>query len=588
LIDVFTFDENGMKKVAEAVTRLHVQTEHITGVVARIERYAAGIPTQSSKPQVRTGITGTTPDEQTYPTNESSCLFPFHVYDLDFDVTATDDDCIPPTNREWTGVYHIGRTIDGSYLPEGTPILFVEIPTSTGKRFWILPAVEPPDVANEPLWFIVRESFNPYAKNQKAALAFYNAATDTWEDDASDPVGIYFLHDDGGTNCGLVDELVWAHPRPFDATNNPDGKQFDLVAEHGLKRKGKVNLGDVACGDNGNLEVWRDSTLIDCAGEKLTPEFLLPFCNTGLGYHRKLYGPQTAASAAVQDELWAEFDGYNWYIVRDVKSHIAVADVDDAFCGNSSLGVSAIRYRDWQPTCITTDANIADVDNSIHRLTGAAGSRVQLLWNEESANNKAQVWSVIQAEHTTENVLVAIENVPQSECPDKQYRRENVTVMKSDACPIPDPVVFLEYERQDFVKQMRYSPANCSFYQLQASACWPKGTIDFYEEERLNLGEQLTVATGVNEFSTGEPLLDTCGLQVNVVIICSLNPVTPGPQPAAIDFIKRPAVEDIRDEPDGLHADVADHFLLCVNPPVDELIVPYTDCPDEGGNDDID
>ena len=587
MTEVFTFNESGMKKVAEAVTRLHVQTEHITGEVARIQRRVAGVPTQSSKPQVRTGITSTTPDEPTYPTNEKSCLFPFHVHDLNFDVANVDQDCVATTGREWTGVYHTGRTIDGSYLPEGTPILFVEIPNATGKQFWILPAVEPPDVANEARWFIVRESFNPYAKNQKAALAFYNTSSDTWEDDFSDPVGIYFLHDDGGTNCGLVDELVFAHPRPFDATHNPDGKQYDLVAEHGLKRKGKVNGGDVNCGAVGNLEVWRDPTLADCAGEKVTPEFLLPFCNTGLGYHRRLYGPQTAGSPAVQDELWAEWDGYNWYIVRDTKAHSAVADVDDAFCGDSLLGVSAIRYRDWQPSCLTDDPNIDDVDNSPHRLTGEAGSRVNLIWNEESVGNKATVWTVVQAEHTTENVLVAIENVAQSECPDKEYRRTNVTVMKSDACPIPDPVVFLEYERQDFVKQMRYAPGNCSFYEQQASACWPKGTINFYPEERLNLGESLTVATGVDKFSTGDPL-DTCGLQVNTVIICSLNPVTPGPQPPSIDFIKRPTIEDISDEIDGLHGDFAEHFVLCNNPPVDTLIVPYTDCDDEGGNEDID
>ena len=134
---------------------------------------------------------------------------------------------------------------------------------------------------------------------------------------------------------------------------------------------------------------------------------------------------------------------------------------------------------------------------------------------------------------------------------------------------------------------MRYAPGNCSLDEQHASACWAKGTINFCPEERLNLGESLTVATGVDKFSTGDPL-DTCGLQVNTVIICSLNPVTPGSQPPSIDFIKRQTVEDITDEVDGLHADFAEHFVLCNNPPVDTLIVPYTTCDDEGGNEDID
>ena len=111
--------------------------------------------------------------------------------------------------------------------------------------------------------------------------------------------------------------------------------------------------------------------------------------------------------------------------------------------------------------------------------------------------------------------------------------------------------------------------------------------IPVYQEEQLNQGEEITVSTGTTKFQTGGGS-PTCGLQVSTAIICSMAAVTPGPQPLSIDFIQEKNVEDVFDASDGLKMLRGDIWGLCSIAAVETEIVPYTDCADEGGNDDID
>jgi hypothetical protein len=125
-----TFDEQSRKKIATTVTRLKYQQQNIHKQLGHLTHRA-----DQNALQVRTAVTGTTPDVPVYPT--SGCQFPFTINDITFPDTLTDI-CDPTDKEEWT-VHHIGRTIDGSFIPENTEILYVEVQTPLGHRFWILP-----------------------------------------------------------------------------------------------------------------------------------------------------------------------------------------------------------------------------------------------------------------------------------------------------------------------------------------------------------------------------------------------------------------------------------------------------------------
>lgn len=130
-----SFDDQSMKKIASAVARLKAAQEN----THRQVRGLIGGPDQNAA-QVRTAITATTAAVPEYPT--SGCHLPFIIHDLDFDPTVTNS-CPDTDKRAWEDE-HTGRAIDGEYIEEGTEILFVDVPSPDGRRFWIFPAGSSP------------------------------------------------------------------------------------------------------------------------------------------------------------------------------------------------------------------------------------------------------------------------------------------------------------------------------------------------------------------------------------------------------------------------------------------------------------
>ena len=124
------FDESSAKKIASAVTRLKYQQENLHKQIRNLQSRA-----DQNAVQCRTGITAATAEHPTYPT--AGCQLPFRIYDLEFDDSVTGS-CPTTDKRAWTSE-ELGRTINGQYIPIDTEIVYVEVPTPDGKRFWIIP-----------------------------------------------------------------------------------------------------------------------------------------------------------------------------------------------------------------------------------------------------------------------------------------------------------------------------------------------------------------------------------------------------------------------------------------------------------------
>jgi len=136
--DITGFDKGSVKKIAAAVARLKYQSESIRARIRSVETRA-----DQNAVQVRTAITGATAATPDYPAG--GCQFPFHVYDIAFDAGVTGE-CPDTAKRErtkdgkLTNEAHVGRAIDGKYIPAGTEILYAEVPSPDGRHFWILPS----------------------------------------------------------------------------------------------------------------------------------------------------------------------------------------------------------------------------------------------------------------------------------------------------------------------------------------------------------------------------------------------------------------------------------------------------------------
>jgi len=225
-VSLNTFDDAAVRKIAHTVGRLKNTQIGLRRQIREMQtRY------EHTGMQMQTGVTASTTAQPNYP--PSGCTLPFATTDASFDDEAVGS-CPTFELLKW-GHEFIGRTTDGKYIPEGVPIMFVQIQTPKGRRFWIMGSSsipEDPSVAAPGRWLIAREHLQPGGISQ-AAFAVYNPATDLWFDDGSDPAGSQRIHDDAIQACLLSGEMVWCESRPQDDTNNPDGVG---VGYHELRR----------------------------------------------------------------------------------------------------------------------------------------------------------------------------------------------------------------------------------------------------------------------------------------------------------------------------------------------------------------
>lgn len=576
--DFNTFSDRGMKQIAAAVTRLKYQQQNLERQVRTIQTRA-----DQNAVQVRTAITGATDAIPVYPT--TGCHFPFTYYDLDFDSDAVNA-CPETDKREWA-VQESGRSIGGEYIPPDTEVLFVEIPTPEGRRFWIWPILEQVRCR----WLVAREHLKPGEQDKKAAFAVYDSDLDKWLDDGSDADGTLRIYDDVYHACVVKGEIVWCSPRPIDPVHNPDGLNWDVVESTGLMRRVKID-GDIACGATGTGTVWTNQTeaSADCSGEETDPELHLDICNAGLGFHRKLFGPDAEGTAAApQDYIYIGYDRNRtglWHPIRDVRPVHAIATSPQDFCQDSTVSVGSVIYKDWKgPDCAAANDNIDTVDNSDSRLAGETGDILTLRWAEDNADNPTLAWAIVQVTHKAQDIVEDVEDAAdQGQCPQLSRDRKTIVTMVSDACADPEGGTFLEFFPTAVTGNVYFDEGTCSFYAQPAFFCAPGQTV-LGPSEKLNNGARMSVINNVTKSSTTDSQtgnVDYCAISMQSVDICALTaPEVSANQPEDIVFSMKRVVEDVYDTADALMQSVANHATLCFDSPEEEVIVDYTDCPDD-------
>jgi len=225
-----TFDDDSVQRIGDAVQRLHSQINNLDDRLARTMRNNEG-------KTIRTGKTVANPAGGEYP--DEGCQF--YVQFQDWAFIEDDGLCEPLDRRPWEAKFVVARTLDESYVAEGTDVIIFKVPGKEGHRWWMIAMDEAAGAT------LVRVSpldhFHPTDEEIPAYLWKMDPQECEWKSTAeivliSDPDPV------NGTNCLTYRETQWARRRGscMGTYVNEKGEPvaapiYDLVGNHGLRRK---------------------------------------------------------------------------------------------------------------------------------------------------------------------------------------------------------------------------------------------------------------------------------------------------------------------------------------------------------------
>ena len=568
-----TFDARSMKRISSSVTRLENQYQNLLRRFAASEASNRG----DTKPQIRTAKTEANP-LATYPSQ--GCQLPFYVYDLPHDKQTGACPTISPERRQ-NAIYGVGRTLDGSYIPENQIVGVIEVNCPEGKRFWIIPAGGGTDTVGR--WLVARAHLQPGQQDIAAALMTYNPGTNKWEDDGSDPTGEHAIFDDGFMACVLIGEPVWCWPRPFHATHNPDGKKWDIVGEVGLLRRARC-LGDIACGATGQVRIYRNqdynTTQGDCRGVELTPNADITLCNDW-GYRRKLFGPNQQEPDKVVDEPMVQYDRgqKRWYPVRDERNHVISAVAAQDFCQSSTVSVNNAAYYDWKKPddCSSNDTTIDLVDD-IYGHAGESGDNIFAIWDEFTER-----YSLLGVAKKIQDVISDISVGSQNGCPTASYSKERIVMEKSAACGIPQGGGLFSFDTYLVGGPVFWDPQTCTLTQNNLSVCLPAPPT-FLGSQPVAQGTNIHVLSSLEKRQTVDQNgnQQSCEIVAYGHVICAFG-ASQEQEESSVAFEFEDVVEDIYYADDCIEAQHSRHAVLCREFPTISQVICVEDCPPEQG-----
>ena len=132
---MYYFDNKSIDEIATTVVRqkqtAHNLLERVSQLEAMIRSLSRGVSSRFAK--TTTGLT-----YSTYPTSGSQFVIEF----LDRGFSMGVNTAAATTDTEWNGRLEVARTLDGSFIEQGTIVEAIQIPDNQrpGGHWWILPA----------------------------------------------------------------------------------------------------------------------------------------------------------------------------------------------------------------------------------------------------------------------------------------------------------------------------------------------------------------------------------------------------------------------------------------------------------------
>ena len=277
----------------------------------------------SKSKQVRTGVTAVHPTNSslgTYPQSGSQFVVRMEWWEYP---NAVDVD--PDLERTLRSKYIVARTIDRSYLAEGTDVIVFKIPGKERARWWIIPT----SAALVLKWARPTTCWYPTQSSQGAELWDFDTSSEQMFD-TGERITVY----DFDVDHGSVMAVPKIGPYPGDLVpvrNLKPGTQEGYwvnVAEYGLTgRRGKITQ-EAECGKLGKAELWiKDESTQPENPEDNCDSFsslcVIDVCNTWGAKH----------CLEVGREAWFHHLGRNvWDIVPRERNSWFEGDVNEVVC----------------------------------------------------------------------------------------------------------------------------------------------------------------------------------------------------------------------------------------------------------------
>ena len=130
-----TFDDDAIRQIAESVRRLEAKARNTDKRFAELRARQ----TEPSGHEIRTGFTTTNDANPTYP--DGGCQFVVQLEDWEHPLSV--GSCPELEATKWAKVYVIGRTYDGTHLPEDTEVIVLRIAGRKGNQYYLIPLAVP-------------------------------------------------------------------------------------------------------------------------------------------------------------------------------------------------------------------------------------------------------------------------------------------------------------------------------------------------------------------------------------------------------------------------------------------------------------
>jgi len=124
--EIKILDEDSLREVAERIRELQAMHKNVREMLAALRREPYGHVIRTVKTSTRA------PDWIPYP--DEGSVFPFQFEDWDFDETPGASGLA--NTDEWAGKKPIGQIWGSQWVPEGTRLLAVKLPSATKGRQW--------------------------------------------------------------------------------------------------------------------------------------------------------------------------------------------------------------------------------------------------------------------------------------------------------------------------------------------------------------------------------------------------------------------------------------------------------------------